>query len=123
MILYPKYYFKKVTDIDIEFLNKNNIKGLILDVDNTLIDFDLNIIDGAKNWCDNLKAKGIKMVIVSNTNKRSKVERVANFLDISYVFKAMKPFKKGLKIGKEILNLENENLTQEIVALIYSYCW
>ena len=35
MNLYPKAYFKKVTDITVEFLNENNIKGLMLDIDNT----------------------------------------------------------------------------------------
>ena len=110
MILYTKYYCKKVTDINIEFLKENNIQGLILDVDNTLIDFDLNIIQGAKEWCEALKNQGIKMVIVSNTNKKDKVERVANLLNIDYVFKAWKPLKKGLIMGKEKLNLNNENI-------------
>ncbi len=110
MILYPKYYCKKVTDISIDFLKKNNIKGLILDVDNTLIDFDLNIIEGAKEWCDSLKNSGIKMVIVSNTHKLSKVKKVANYLNIEYVYKAFKPLKKGLTKGKEILELENKNI-------------
>ena len=43
MILYPKAYFKSVKEINIDFLNKNNIKALILDVDNTILDFDKNI--------------------------------------------------------------------------------
>ncbi len=110
MILYPKYYCKKVTDIDIEFLKKYNINGLILDVDNTLIDFDWNIIEGAKEWCENLKSKGIKFVIVSNTNKTKKVEKVSKYLDIEYVYKACKPLSKGLKKGKEILNMNYENI-------------
>ena len=38
MILYPKAMFNKVSDITTEFLKQNNIKALILDVDNTLID-------------------------------------------------------------------------------------
>ena len=40
MLLYPDYYCKDVTKITLELLRKNNIKGLILDVDNTLIDID-----------------------------------------------------------------------------------
>ena len=43
MILYPNAYFKKVQEITIEFLNKNKIKALVLDVDNTLIDYDKNL--------------------------------------------------------------------------------
>lgn len=110
MILYPKYYCKKVTDIDIDFLKERNIKGLILDVDNTLIDFDLNLLKGAKEWNEKLKSHGIKTVIVSNTNKKGKVESVANSLGIEYIYKACKPLKKGLKKGIELLALPNENI-------------
>ena len=45
MILYPDYYCDKVTDISINLIKENNIKGLILDVDNTLIDFDKNLLN------------------------------------------------------------------------------
>ena len=43
MCIYPKEYFNSVTDITIEFMEKNNLKGLILDVDNTLIDRNKNL--------------------------------------------------------------------------------
>ena len=65
MILYPKFYLENVKEISIEFLRKNNIKGLILDVDNTLIDINRKIIDGAEQWCDNLKKHGIRICILS----------------------------------------------------------
>ena len=48
MKLYPKFYLKSVKNIDDDLLKKNNIKGLILDVDNTLIDIDKKLLDGAK---------------------------------------------------------------------------
>ena len=38
---YPKEHFEKVEEITIEFLQKNKIKVLILDVDNTLIDYQI----------------------------------------------------------------------------------
>lgn len=40
MILYPKEHFNNVREISLDFLKKNEIKALILDVDNTLIDYD-----------------------------------------------------------------------------------
>ena len=43
-ILYPNAYFKNVLEITIDFLNENKIKGLILDVDNTLIDYNRNML-------------------------------------------------------------------------------
>lgn len=45
MNLYPDYYCKNVMAISTEFLNEHNIKGLILDVDNTLIDIDKNLLN------------------------------------------------------------------------------
>ena len=40
--IYPKGYFKCVQEITIQYIIKNKIKVLILDVDNTLIDFEKN---------------------------------------------------------------------------------
>lgn len=50
MLLYPNEYFDNVKNISIELLNKNNIKGLILDVDNTLINLDRKMPVGVSNW-------------------------------------------------------------------------
>ena len=36
MLLYPRLYLESVKQITIQMLEQNNIKGLILDVDNTL---------------------------------------------------------------------------------------
>ena len=44
MLIYPKTYVENVTKITIEFLRENNLKALILDIDNTLIDFDKNLL-------------------------------------------------------------------------------
>ncbi len=110
MKLYPKMYLKNVKDITIEFLKSNNIKGLILDVDNTLIDYDKNLLKGCKEWCDSLKEQGIKMFILSNTNKVEKVKKVAQKLDLEYLYFAHKPNKKGFKKVQELLNLEPENI-------------
>ncbi len=44
MLIYPKAYLENVTKINLEFLKENNIKAIILDIDNTLIDFDKNLL-------------------------------------------------------------------------------
>ena len=49
-MLYPKEYLNSVKEIDIELLNKNNIKGLILDVDNTLINLNRVMPTGVADW-------------------------------------------------------------------------
>lgn len=110
MLLYPKLYIENVIKLDLECLNKNKIKGLILDVDNTLIDYDKKMLDGLENWCEKLKQKNIKLCILSNSNKKEKVKKVAKDLDIPFIYFAKKPLKSGFKKAKKILELENENI-------------
>ena len=110
MILYPKIYLNNVKEITLEYLNKNNIKGLILDVDNTLIDYDEQMLEGTEEWCNNLKQNNIKFCIVSNSNRTRKVRNVAQKLNIPYINLAFKPSKKGLLKAKKILNIENKNI-------------
>lgn len=110
MLLYPKMYVTNVKKITIELLRKNKIQGLILDIDNTLIDFDKNLLEGTQEWCTNLKKQGIKMCILSNTNKLHKVKKVAEQLELEYLYFAHKPNKKGFNNAKELLKLEPENI-------------
>ena len=110
MKLYPNAYLKNVKEITIDFLNKNNIKALILDVDNTLIDFNKKMLDGVEEWCKNLKKQGIKLFIVSNSNKKAKVEMVAKKLELPYIHFATKPFKRGFKKAAKMLQEKNENI-------------
>lgn len=110
MILYPKAHFNNVREIDIEFLRQNNIRALILDVDNTLIDYDKNLEDGTIEWAQELKENGIKLYILSNSNKKEKVETVAKKLNIKYEYFAKKPLKRGFKKVQKELNEKAENI-------------
>ena len=89
MNFYPNIYLNNVKEITIELLNKNNIKGLLLDVDNTLIDFNLKVLEGSKEWC---------------------VKKVAEELDLQYINFAKKPFKKGFKRAIKLLELDAKNI-------------
>ena len=110
MLIYPNSYLKNVQEITIDFLKKNQIKALILDVDNTLIDYYKKLSDDIIRWAENLKGQGIILYILSNTNKKQKVQNVAEKLNIKYKMFAKKPSKKGfLQICKE-LKIKPENI-------------
>lgn len=113
MNVYPDLYLDNVTEINATLLKKNKIEGLILDVDNTLIDYYRNLIDGAEEWCEELKNEGIKCIILSNSNKRDKVEKVAKSLNIEYLMFAKKPMKSGFKKA-----LDQMGLLPEKVAVV-----
>ena len=110
MKLYPDFYLNNILDIKIPFLKENNIKGLILDVDNTLIDFNKKLLDGSEMWAQILKENNIKLCILSNSNQREKVEKVATKLQVPYFYFAKKPLKSGFKKAKKILGLENKQI-------------
>ena len=110
MFLYPKTYLESVKEIKYSFLKENNINALILDVDNTILDFDRKIPDGIVEWCNDLKEKGIKFCILSNTNKPDKVKMVAEKLDMPYFYLATKPFKRGFKKAIKLLQEKPENI-------------
>ena len=109
MNLYPKFYLKNVKEITTELLTKNNIKGLILDVDNTLIDKECTLLEQADEWCKDLKKQGIKICILSNTANKKKAETVAQKLDIPYLYFGKKPLKMGFKKAKKLLEIENNS--------------
>lgn len=110
MILYPKAYFESVKQITIDFLRENNIKALILDVDNTILDFDKKIPEGIKEWCEDFKKQQIKFCILSNSNQKEKVQMVAKTLDIPYFYFGTKPLKRGFKKAIKLFEENNENI-------------
>jgi len=114
MLLTPNMQVRKITDITIEMLKENNIKGMILDVDNTLIDLDRVPLEGIIEWIANMKNEGIKFCIASNSLKKDKIEKVAKMLDIPYVHFSAKPTKIGLKKAKQILGIENSKNIAEV---------
>lgn len=110
MIFYPREYFNNILEISIDFLRKNKIEGILLDIDNTIIDKDNKIVDGLEDWVENLKNNNIKICILSNTNKKSKAEKLSKLIDVPYVFFAKKPFKSGFKKAQNILKINAENI-------------
>lgn len=109
-MIYPREYLNSVKEISLELLEKNHIQGLILDVDNTLIDFEKKMPEGVDKWAENLKKNGLKLCILSNSNHVEKVKGVADKLEIPFIYFAKKPFKSGFKRAKELLKLEAENI-------------
>lgn len=110
MILYPKLYLKNILKIDENIIDKNQIKGLLIDVDNTLMHYDKTIISGIEEWIEQMKSKGIKLCILSNSNNKNKVQKLSDLLQIPYIHLANKPFKKGFKKGQKILGVEAEHI-------------
>ncbi len=94
--LKPNAVFDGLCEIDYDFLKANNIKGILLDIDNTLIDMSKVLSEDIINWVSGAKKAGFKVMILSNTNKSEKLNPISKTLDIDYLSFAKKPAKSRL---------------------------
>ena len=94
--LVPDYIFKTFDCATPEFLLSIGVKGIILDIDNTLEPYEHPLPgDHVINWLASLNEAGIKASIVSN-NGRKRVELFNSKLSLPAYYKAKKPFKRNL---------------------------
>lgn len=84
-MLTPEYLFQDITHITPEFLRQQGIRALLLDVDNTLTAHGSQQLSRpVADWLAQMKAQGVRMVIVSN-NLRRRVEPFARQLGLEYI--------------------------------------
>ena len=83
----------RLASIDIQSLIESGIKGIILDLDNTIISEDDRYISpGAEAWIERSKAEGLKFFILSNGKRHYRVRFWCDRLDVPAVNPAKKPF-------------------------------
>lgn len=111
-MLKPDACFDKITDIPIEFFKTRNINGLILDLDNTIIDLQNNYLEGVEDWIKTMKQANIKICIATNSISKDKIEKISSNLEIPYVNISLKPLKKGVKKAIKILNLKTSEIAE-----------
>lgn len=105
----PDLCFRSFDCVSPEFLVSLGIKGIILDVDNTLEPYENPLpSDKVKIWLESLRLHGISAAIVSN-NDASRIDVFNSEIGIPAFSKAGKPFKKNVilamsEIGSDATN-------------------
>ena len=65
-LLYPELLRNRITDITLEDLRALGVKGLLLDVDNTLALHGSQVLDPAvEDWLQKMRKAGIRLTVVS----------------------------------------------------------
>lgn len=109
MLLKPDIKLKRVTDISLSILEKNNIDTLILDVDNTLSTHHGDILtDGLTEWIDLMQKNGIKLVVLSNS-KEKRVKPFAEKIGLDYKSLGLKPLPFGYFSAIKIAGSKRKN--------------
>lgn len=101
--IYPKKYVPSINEIDFSQLYSDGYKGVLFDVDNTLVPFDcMDAPDELVAFIKGLEKMGYQVGLVSN-NSTSRVAALNRKLNLEMMPNAMKPFTFRLKrILKEI---------------------
>lgn len=96
--------------ISVEQLRQDGIRGLIIDLDNTMTPWN-NIEVGPKveAWFKKVKSAEIRACVVSNNSKRQRVAVVADRLGIPFVFGATKPRRRAFRAGMDLLETGQED--------------
>lgn len=93
----PSDYEKSIYEIKLDQLIEKGMKGMITDLDNTLIEWDRpNAPPKLIDWFKKVEDKGLHVTIISNNNQ----ERVGAFaepLSLPYIYDAKKPMSKSFK--------------------------
>ncbi|MEK4512199.1 YqeG family HAD IIIA-type phosphatase [Paenibacillus sp. FSL K6-2524] len=104
----PKLRVDSVFDIDLDDLYAKGYRGIITDLDNTLV--------GAKaplatpellEWLQKVKESGFKLVIVSNNNM-DRVSIFSNPLNIEFVHSARKPSSSPFRRAMGLMGLSSD---------------
>ncbi|MCR5747315.1 MAG: YqeG family HAD IIIA-type phosphatase [Lachnospiraceae bacterium] len=102
MRLFPDVLNKSTYDIDYRYLYEKGYRGLIYDIDNTLVEHNEPADNRSKLLCAELKKMGYKICVVSN-NKEPRVRAFAKAIGCSYVYKAGKPLRSGYDKAMKIM--------------------
>lgn len=103
----PDYYFDTVYDVTPELLKEHGIKGLILDIDNTLVPYEIpEPTEENLAWLNLMHENGIKTAFVSN-NHKERVELYNKNLGCPAFPDSGKPFKKACRRALEAMQISS----------------
>ncbi|CAM3816115.1 YqeG family HAD IIIA-type phosphatase [Mesobacillus zeae] len=104
----PDQHVKSIFEITPESLKEKGIKGIITDLDNTLVEWDRpSATPKLIGWFEEIKLSGIQVTIVSN-NSENRVKFFSDPLGIPYIFQARKPMRRAFHRAIKEMGLKRE---------------
>ena len=105
---YPDDYIASTYVIPFEELYKKGYRGLIFDIDNTLVPHGAPADERAIALFERLRNIGFDTCLISN-NQEPRVQPFADKVGSKYVFDAHKPSTKNYKKAMELMKTEKDN--------------
>lgn len=109
-LLTPRECVDSLFDINLDQLKSKGIRGIIFDLDNTIVPWDsADMCPKINAWLEDLMQENFAVAIVSN-NWQKRVKLIANRFNLPFVSRAYKPAKSGFVQALESLQLKPEEV-------------
>ena len=105
---FPDQYVASTYVIDFEKLYEEGVRGLIFDIDNTLVPHGAPADERAKALFARLKAIGFRCCLISN-NQKPRVEMFNKDIQVDYVYNAHKPSTRNYLRAMEIMGTDRRS--------------
>lgn len=102
---YPREYVDSAYDIPYELFYRKGIRGVIFDIDNTLVPHGAPADERAVALFERLRGMGMETCLMSN-NKKPRVSSFAAQVRSRYLYKAGKPGRKGYQKAMELMKTD-----------------
>ena len=99
-----------VMKLTVDILQEHNIKGLVLDVDETLVPITaMNVSPELTLWVEEIKPV-VSLWLASNNLSQARIGRIAESLNLPYITGAAKPSRRKLRRAIHAMNLPVEQV-------------
>ena len=105
---YPDCYMNSTYEIDFDTYYEKGYRGVIFDIDNTLVPHGAPADERSKKLFAHLKELGFQVVLLSN-NKEPRVKMFNDVVKVSYIFRAGKPSVKNYQKAMELMGTDVNN--------------
>ncbi len=102
---YPDIYISSTYQIDFQSYYDSGYRGIIFDIDNTLVTHGAPADTRSVELINKLKNIGFEILLLSN-NKEPRVKMFNDAVSVKYIFKAGKPASKGYRKAMELLGTD-----------------
>lgn len=109
-LLCPKEYISSILQVDLDVLKEKGISVLLLDLDNTLVEWHKNEASPEiTQWFIDAQKKEFRLCILSNNSKK-RVAAISELLGVPFIHKAIKPRRKAFQKAMELLDCKPEEI-------------
>lgn len=119
--LYPDKYIDSTYSIDFDEYYARGYRGIIFDIDNTLVEHGAPQTERSLVLINHLKSIGFKVLFLSN-NKEYRVKSFNEAVECQYIYKAGKPKAAGYKKAMELMETDCNN-TMFVGDQIFTDVW